>query len=161
MFTQCQGVKVIGISISLAETVEMLPRGVSVSSLAELVRSWMVPYADSVEDTMRGIEDALTGRPAPGGFILYASEGSTLAGVLVMLNTGMTGYIPPNLLLFLAVDPTHRRSGIGSKLVTEALKHTCGPIKLHVEADNPARILYEKKGFSTSYLDMRCTNGEK
>jgi len=133
----------------------MLPQGVSVSGLAELVRSWMVPYADTFEDTRRGIEDALNGRPAPGGFVLCASQDSTIVGVLIMLGTGMSGYIPPNLLLFLAVNPDYRRSGIGSKLVTEALRRTQGPIKLHVEADNPARFLYEKQGFTTSYLDMR------
>jgi ribosomal protein S18 acetylase RimI-like enzyme len=119
----------------------------------------MVPYADSPEDTRRGIEDALSGRPAPGGFVLSASEASSIVGVLVMLNTGMTGYIPPNLLLFLAVDPRFRRTGIGSKLTRRALEHVSGAVKLHVEAENPARRVYEQQGFRVSYLDMRLQGG--
>jgi [ribosomal protein S18]-alanine N-acetyltransferase len=157
----CQGVKTISVSISSADTAEKLPHGVSVSRLAELARRWMIPYADTVEDTRRGIEDALSGRPAPGGFVLCASEGSSIVGICVMLSTGMTGYIPPNLLLFLAVDPDFRRAGIGSRLVENALQKVNGPVKLHVEADNPARYLYERQGFIASYLDMRLKKGEK
>lgn len=119
----------------------------------------MIPYADTAEDTRRGIEDALSGRPAPGGFVLCAAVGDSIVGALVMLRTGMSGYIPPNLLLFLAVDPDFRRSGIGSELLRNSLQQASGPVKLHVEADNPARFLYEKQGFITSYLDMRLKKG--
>jgi ribosomal protein S18 acetylase RimI-like enzyme len=30
-----------------------------------------------------------------------------------------------------------------------------GDIALHVEPDNPAKILYEKLGFTSKYLEMR------
>lgn len=124
-------------------------------TLATYLHTWMRPYQDSPEDTLKGINDALEGRPAPGGFVICATENTTPLGALVMLNTGMTGYIPPNLLLFVAVDPATRGQGIGTRLIEMALEHVDGPIKLHVEADNPARKLYERIGFTTAYFDMR------
>ena len=121
----------------------------------------MHPYADTLPDTQQGILDALQNRPAPGGFVLCATSNGTLVGALVMLRTGMNGYIPPNLLLFLAVDPSKRRSGIGTALVKMALQHTKGSIKLHVEPDNPATSLYKKLGFLPTYLDMRLQRKEQ
>ena len=147
--------------LTIVTSVEELTRTAALDHLAEITREWMVPYDDTVTDTRRGILDALEGRPAPGGFVVTASEEHRLTGILVMLRTGMTGYIPPNLLLFLAVDPSRRRGGIGTQLVQTALRNTRGAIKLHVEADNPAKTLYERMGFSTSYLDMRYAGSEE
>lgn len=120
----------------------------------------MQPYNDSLDDTRRGVYDALEGRPAPGGFVICATENNTPAGALVMLSTGMSGYIPPNLLLFLAVDKKMRGRGIGSSLLSKAVEISHGPVKLHVEAQNPARKLYERAGFKASYIDMRFNPDE-
>ena len=141
--------------LTIVQTVDELTRTETIDHLAAVTQEWMHPFADSVADTRRGILDALEGRPAPGGFIVTATVEQRLAGILVMLRTGMSGYIPPNLLLFLAVDPSRRRGGIGTALVQAALRNTGGAIKLHVESDNPARSLYEKLGFSAAYVDMR------
>lgn len=76
-------------------------------------------------------------------------------GILAMLPTGMSGYIPENLLLYLAVDPRCRGLGIGGILVEEALVHVRGDVKLHLEKGNPARSLYERLGFRAKYEDYR------
>lgn len=115
----------------------------------------MKPYEDSPEDSERGIRDALEGRPAPGGFVVCALDGEEIVGLLTMLRTGMQGYIPPNLLLFLAVRPDSRRNGVGTGLVRRALEAVDGAVKLHVEPDNPAKALYESVGFTPTYVDMR------
>jgi [ribosomal protein S18]-alanine N-acetyltransferase len=144
--------------LTIVKTVEELTRTDTVDRLAAVTSEWMHPYNDTAADTRQGILDALEGRPAPGGFIVTAVRQNRLAGILVMLRTGMSGYIPPNLLLFLAVDPSLRCNGIGTLLMKTALRNTNGPVKLHVEADNPAKRLYEKLGFSPAYLDMRYTD---
>jgi len=37
----------------------------------------------------------------------------------------------------------------------KAIEHAEGDIALHVEANNPAKKLYEKPGFTNPYLEMR------
>ncbi|MBN2036266.1 MAG: GNAT family N-acetyltransferase [Chitinispirillaceae bacterium] len=104
---------------------------------------------------------ALTGKPAKGGCIICAERGNKLVGVLVMLRTGMKGYVPENLLLFLGVKKSERSKGIGNLLIDKALSRCSGSVKLHVEKNNPARRIYERKGFSAKYLDMRIILPER
>lgn len=143
------------VTLTIVHSVVQLPDDLTATSIATMTRSWMGPYADTQADCRQGILDALSGKPAPGGFVILANLGAVRAGILVMLATGMSGYIPPNLLLFIAVDGSLRRRGIASQLMQLALDSTQGPIKLHVEADNPAQRLYNKFGFKNAYLDMR------
>lgn len=147
--------------LTKVQTVDELTRTDTVDRIVAVTHDWMRPFNDNTEDTRKGILDALEGRPAPGGFIVTATIEQQLAGICVMLRTGMSGYIPPNLLLFLAVDPERRRAGIGTKLMSEALSYTDGPVKLHVESNNPAVRLYERCGFTSAYLDMRYNGTDK
>ncbi len=54
-------------------------------------------------------------------------------------------------VLDVALMPEHRRTGLGTSLLTdllnEAREHKV-PVRLHVLADNPARRLYERLGFN-------------
>lgn len=147
--------------MTIAKSVELLPPVFPLSILVDFIHRWMSPYNDSLEDSRQGILDALEGRPASGGFVVCAVLDNRPAGALVMLRTGMSGYIPPNLLLFVAVDSSLRGKGIGTALIEKALNSTEGAIKLHVETDNPARRLYERIGFSPSYIDMRFCRSDR
>jgi ribosomal-protein-alanine N-acetyltransferase len=138
-----------------------MPEYTSIPEISAFLFKEMKPYHDTLPDIIRGVEDALNGKPAAGGFILCASNNGLLIGALVMLRTGMKGYIPENLLLFLGVKENERSHGIGRALIDKALSLCSGSIKLHVEHDNPARRLYEKTGFSSKYLDMRISLPER
>jgi ribosomal protein S18 acetylase RimI-like enzyme len=70
----------------------------------------------------------------------------------------MEGYIPENILVYIAVDGSQRGKGIGKTLMQKAISLAQGDIALHVEPDNPARHLYEKLGFTNKYLEMRLKN---
>jgi ribosomal protein S18 acetylase RimI-like enzyme len=69
----------------------------------------------------------------------------------------MSGYIPENILVYIATHKDYRGKGIGSDLMKQAMKVSKGSIALHVEPDNPAVGLYEKVGFENKYLEMRLT----
>lgn len=90
-----------------------------------------------------------------GGYIVIAHEEDKLAGVTIINHTGMNGYIPANILVYIAVNKNQRGKGVGKLLMNEALKNASGGVALHVEPDNPARKLYEKLGFTNKYLEMR------
>ena len=112
-------------------------------------------YGDKKEDIMKAINYALNKGITPGGFIVVGSEGSQIAGVVVVNKTGMEGYIPENILVYIATHRDHRGKGLGKKLMQRAIDEAKGAIALHVEPDNPAKILYEKLGFTNKYLEMR------
>jgi len=90
-----------------------------------------------------------------GGFVLTGHYDGQLVGIVVMNKTGMEGFIPENILVYIAVDASQRGKGIGKQLVEEAINRAEGDVKLHVEYDNPAKRLYERIGFTTKYAEMR------
>jgi len=67
----------------------------------------------------------------------------------------MKGYIPENILVYIAVHKELRGKGIGKELMNKAIQTAHGDIALHVEDDNPAKYLYESVGFKNPYLEMR------
>ncbi len=140
-------------SFHIIEHADALPAGADLETLADFFHEKMKPYHDTRADVARGLEYAFD--PARGGFLVLAMQGETVAGGLVMLDTHMGGYIPRNLLLFVAVEPSLRGRGLGRSLIERAAARCEGPIKLHVEADNPAARLYQRVGFQTKYLEMR------
>lgn len=90
-----------------------------------------------------------------GGLIILALEEEEILGAVVINYTGMAGYIPENILVYIAVHGDHRGKGIGKELMKNAIKLTRGAIALHVEPENPAKFLYESLGFTNKYLEMR------
>ena len=108
-----------------------------------------------MKDILGGMDYALSTEPGKGGFILITESGGDIKGALVMLFTGMSGYIPENILLFVAVGPSGRGKGIGRALVEKGIAMSEGDVKLHVDYDNPAKRLYERIGFTTKYAEMR------
>lgn len=135
-----------------------LPEPVAMESLVQFLHKHLHPYEDTVEDIRQGLAYAFSPDAGRGGFVLLAFVGERLAGALVMLDTGMSGYVPEHLLLFVAVDEAMRGRGIGAQLIENARRHCRGDIKLHVEYHNPARRLYERMGFVSKYAEMRLAN---
>jgi ribosomal-protein-alanine N-acetyltransferase len=124
-------------------------------SLATGLHEMLIPFEDSIADIVRGIEYALDNSGNRGGFVLLAREDKNTVGALVMLRTNMGGYIPENLLLFVAVHESRRGKGLGTQLIKKAFDLCTGDVKLHVEYDNPAKKLYERIGFVSKYAEMR------
>ena len=118
----------------------------------------MKPFHDSIEDIERALDYALVPGKGQGGFVMLVVSGDRpgeLLGALCMLETGMGGYIPPNILLFVTVSPAARGRGVGGRLIERCLDECEGDVKLHVEYENPAKRLYERLGFTTKYAEMR------
>ena len=112
-------------------------------------------YGDTKEDISKCIDYVMN--PNKGGNIIIGTDENKIVGITILNNTGMHGYIPENILVYIAVDNSQRGKGYGKKLMQKAIEITTGNIALHVEPDNPAKILYEKLGFTNKYLEMRLT----
>ncbi|PVX49857.1 acetyltransferase (GNAT) family protein [Balneicella halophila] len=112
-------------------------------------------YGDPKEQIQQCVKYALKETESFGGFVLVGYEDEQICGTVVINKTGMKGYIPENILVYIATHKNIRGKGIGKKLITEVIEKTEGDIALHVEKNNPAIFLYEKVGFTNPYLEMR------
>ena|SRR5665811_118814 len=123
--------------------------------IADFLFEHLDEYGDPHEDIMKCLDYALDKAGDKGGFVVMTREKGEIVGAVVMNKTGMSGYIPENILVYIAVDASQRGKGVGKKLMKTAIDMANGAIALHVEPDNPARLLYEKLGFTSKYLEMR------
>ena len=114
-------------------------------------------YGDARADIGKAIDFALGKGKGLGGFVLAGKDQGRMVGAVVVNDTGMQGYIPEHILVYIAVDNSQRGKGYGRQLMEKAIATASGNIALHVEPDNPARHLYEKLGFTSKYLEMRLT----
>lgn len=124
-------------------------------TIANFLFTHLEQYGDKTEDILKCINYAMN--PNKGGTIIVGLEDAEIVGVVILNNTGMEGFIPENILVYIAVDNSQRGKGFGKKLMQKAIDSVKGNIALHVEPDNPAKGLYEKLGFTNKYLEMRLT----
>ena len=115
-------------------------------------------FGDPKEHINRCLDYAFSDEKSEGGFALAAFYEGKLVGALIMNKTGMSGYIPEWILVYIAVDSSYRGKGFGRQIVEESFKHCDGNVKLHVEYENPAKRLYERIGFTSKYAEMRYEN---
>ncbi|MBN2615035.1 MAG: GNAT family N-acetyltransferase [Bacteroidales bacterium] len=123
--------------------------------LVDFLFQHLEQYGDPKEDIEKAINYALKETPSFGGFVVVSFHEDLISGAVVINQTGMDGYIPENILVYIATHREHRGKGLGKKLMKKTLELAKGDVALHVEPDNPARFLYEKTGFSSKYVEMR------
>ncbi len=125
----------------------------NIEAIADFLFNHLDQYGDKKEDILKCL--AYVFNPDKGGDIFLCIENESIIGAVVINHTGMEGYIPENILVYIAVHKNFRGKGIGKLLMQEAIKSVKGSIALHVEPDNPALHLYKKLGFTNKYLEMR------
>jgi ribosomal-protein-alanine N-acetyltransferase len=137
------------------------PTRLELNKVASFLYTHLEKYGDAKADIIKAIEYAVKISASPGGFALTLEDDGDIIGAVVINKTGMSGYIPENILVYIAVNGDYRGQGLGKKLMQKAMDLTQGAIALHVEPDNPARFLYEKLGFENKYLEMRWSNNKE
>lgn len=121
----------------------------------EFLYSNLEQYGDTKSSIEKAIDYSLGENDSKGGFTMLLYDDQTLKGAVVINRTGMGGYIPENILVYIATHKNYRGEGLGKALMQQVIENTDGDIALHVEANNPAKKLYEKFGFTNPYLEMR------
>jgi ribosomal protein S18 acetylase RimI-like enzyme len=131
------------------------PTEIEKADLVVFLHEHLDQYGDSKQDIRKAVDYALSSEENKGGLIVTMHFDSLLTGAVVVNLTGMDGYIPENILVYIATHKDYRGMGIGKKLMRTTIEKTTGSIAMHVEPDNPALHLYEKIGFVNKYLEMR------
>ncbi len=138
------------------KTPSNLPSDTELTQYVEFLYKNLQQYGDSKVAITKALDFAMGKNDSPGGFILVAkTQQDQIVGVTVVLHTLMHDFIPENILVYIATCQEHRGQGIGKELMLQAIEKAKGSIALHVEANNPAKKLYEKLGFENKYLEMR------
>jgi ribosomal protein S18 acetylase RimI-like enzyme len=128
---------------------------ISIENIVDFLYKHLDRFGDDKLSIEKSINYAFSEKEGKGGFLLLGFLEHKLVGVVVINKTGMEGFIPENILVYIAVDGSLRGKGIGRQLIEKALSLSSGDVKLHVEYDNPAKRLYERVGFSSKYAEMR------
>lgn len=127
----------------------------SKDAVADFLFKHLDEFGDKREDIMKAINYAFAEKDGQDGFVVVGAENGEIVGAVVMNETGMSGYIPENILVYIAVHQKMRGKGAGKQLMKAAIDRAKGNVALHVEPENPAKHLYEKLGFTNKYLEMR------
>lgn len=125
------------------------------AALRERLAQFLFTHLEQYGDPLADILACLDYTERRGGTVIYAEEDGGLLGATVVARTGMGGFIPENILVYIAVDGAARGKGVGGALMDAVKAQVSGSVALHVEPDNPARRLYERHGFTHKYLEMR------
>ncbi len=125
------------------------------NAIVDFLHIHLEKFRDTKEEINRSLTYVLQETPSAGGFILQLKENTTLVCVVVVAKTGMSGFVPENLLVYIATHNQYRGKGIGKQMIQTAIETAQGSLALHVEPDNPAKALYESLGFTNKYLEMR------
>lgn len=129
----------------------------TLEKIADFLYNHLDNFGDAHEDIMRALDYALNTESPGRGFVMISHEDEKIIACVVINETGMKGYIPENILVYIAVHKKFRGKGYGKNAMKHAIKLCKGDIALHVEKNNPARFLYEKLGFTNPYLEMRLS----
>lgn len=131
------------------------PTEIEKEQVVDFLHIHLQEYGDDKKDIKKAIDYAVKEFSSFGGFVILLIEQGEILGTVVINHTGMGGYIPENILVYIATHNEHRGKGLGKTLMEKAIEFTKGDIALHVEHTNPAKGLYEKFGFTNPYLEMR------
>ncbi|MFH5833434.1 GNAT family N-acetyltransferase [Halalkalibaculum sp. DA384] len=131
------------------------PTEFSREEIADFLYEHLDEFGDEKQHILNCIGYAYGDKDGQDGMILIVHEDGQIAGAVIINKTNMKGYIPENILVYIAVHREYRGEGIGSQLMERIIKATDGDIALHVEEHNPAVHLYKKYGFTNKYLEMR------
>ncbi len=137
-----------------------LPDDQMTTEIIEFLFVNLEQYGDKQEDIRKAFDYALSKDQKPGGFIIRATIDGVTVGAAIINETGMKGYIPENILVYIAAHKGYRGKGIGTELMRVIIDRAEGNLALHVEHDNPAIHLYKKFGFTNKYLEMRLDKTE-
>jgi len=148
------------IRVTLIKEEEQFHSEKSKQAFISFLYTYLGEYKDSKKDIEKAVNYAFSKSDGKGGFLLEAYDDKQLIGGVVINNSGMSGYIPEHVLVYIVVHENRRGEGIGRMLLEKAIEICEGDVSLHVEYDNLAIRLYEGIGFTSKYAEMRYKKGK-
>ncbi|MBB6481392.1 pyridoxal-phosphate dependent enzyme [Spirochaeta isovalerica] len=119
-------------------------------TILSYVRTFLMEYSDSIEETSDAIDNALS-----SGAVFTAEIDGRMEGIAIVVRMGFEDFIPRYHLAYIGTRAGRKGRGIAGKLIEEIIQFSGGSLSLHVDLDNSrAKKLYEKFGFVHMYNRM-------
>jgi [ribosomal protein S18]-alanine N-acetyltransferase len=113
-------------------------------------------FLDKKEDILKALDYALGGSyVSHAGFVILAKDNAKIVACMVVNKTGMVGYLPDNILVYMAVAKDYRGKGIGTTLVKKLKTETKGSIGLYLPEKSDIKKFFAKMGFVSKFIEMR------
>lgn len=141
--------------IKLIERITDFPKNLTPVQFIDFLHENLDEFRDPKEHIAKSLDYVFSKDAGKGGFLLAGIEKGFLISALVMNKTGHEGYIPENIIVYVASKSTERGKGLGRQIIEKAIETAGTDVSLHVEYENPAKRLYERIGFSSKYAEMR------
>ncbi len=107
---------------------------------------------------LEAVEYAVKLKPSFGGYVLVAEEDHQIIGAVVANRTGMEGYNPKNIFVFVTLHKDYEaEENLIRALLEKAIRYADGDVAIHVEPGHPALQIYQKMGFQAQYLELRLS----
>jgi len=114
------------------------------------------------KDVLEALDYALKEKPSFGGFILAVKKGHAFIASIVVNNTGMQGYKPSNIFVYVTVHRDHQKDEeVLTEIMCKALDMSNGDVALHIDPKNPIIKFYQKLGFTQRTLELRMKKDQK
>jgi [ribosomal protein S18]-alanine N-acetyltransferase len=126
------------------------PTSIEKDEIVQFLYDHLDELGDEKADILKCVDYAVKGVSSFGGYILIGSVNNVIASIVIINKTGMKGYIPENILVYIATNRDYRCQGIGKAMMEEAIKLANGSIALHVEPNNPANFCVKNFVLRTS-----------
>jgi ribosomal protein S18 acetylase RimI-like enzyme len=149
------------IVIRYYRTIKELPDWINYSEIADFLKDNLRTQEKTEMRIHKTLDYALSSNPRGTGFVILATRKERILGAVVCVQTDTAGFIPENIIAHLCVHKDYRNKGLGTRLVKEAIACSEGPMKAHVQKNNPAAGFLKKFGFKQDYLEMRLQKGEE
>ena len=124
------------------ETPETYPEWLTEEEMITFFHETMKPFEDEPGDIKAALDYMYSKNGGKGGFLMVSRVNGELGGALLMLNTGMGGYVPENILLFVTIDPKLRGQGIGRRMMTDLYRRLQPLDRLSFWTATPAAAEY-------------------
>ena len=118
--------------------------------IIKLIDQWLMDYTDPKIEIREALTNALD-----EGFVVFAYHNNVFEGIAVITSFGFEHFASKYHLAYIATNDNVRGRGIPTELLSKANELSKGILSLHVDIDNNRAIkLYEKMGFTSSYIRM-------
>ena len=128
--------------------------------IANFIHTHAEGHLDSKDNIIGCLDYALGSIRNSHGFVVVGRDSAdigdqSIVAAAVVLNTGMGGYVPENLLVYFVVKSDFVSDDIINQMMDKVGSFAKGEISIRIRHDHPYRDNFSQLGFENEYCELR------